>query len=298
MLSDGTNAFTWNARNQVATLNNVSSLQYDAFGQRTQNPLGTSFLYDGANAAQELSGTTATANLLSGGIDEFFSRTDASGSFTPLRDALGSTIALVDGSGVIATSYSYDPFGGTSVSGTISANEFQHTGRENEGNGLYYYRARYYNIQFGRFVSEDPVGLRGGINRVAYALDNPISNADPSGLTTTQIGGSLSGTLWGGTGIISAGIVVDGSGNFGIYWSWGGGAGIGVGVSGTADAYYSNASNINDLAGPFVNLTVGAGDGVDAAAGTFAGDSPDGSVVGGRRKLWGGSGSVGFSNRY
>lgn len=31
MQSDGTNAFTWNARNQVAALNNIS-LQYDAFG--------------------------------------------------------------------------------------------------------------------------------------------------------------------------------------------------------------------------------------------------------------------------
>jgi hypothetical protein len=43
----------------------------------------------------------------------------ASGSFTPLQDALGSTIALVDGSGNIATSYTYDPFGNTTVSGAV-----------------------------------------------------------------------------------------------------------------------------------------------------------------------------------
>src|SRR5215831_8801660 len=63
MLSDGTNTFTWNARNQVATLNNVN-LQYDAFGRRTKNLQNTSFLFDGANAVQELSGSTATANLI------------------------------------------------------------------------------------------------------------------------------------------------------------------------------------------------------------------------------------------
>ena len=36
MLSDGTNAFSWNARNQVATLNGVST-QYDDFGRRSTN---------------------------------------------------------------------------------------------------------------------------------------------------------------------------------------------------------------------------------------------------------------------
>ena len=112
MLSDGANTFSWNARNQVATLNSVS-LQYDGFGRRTKNLQNTSFLFDGANAVQELSGSTATANLISGGIDEIFARADSTGAFTPLKDALGSTIALVDASGNLVTQYSYDPFGNT-----------------------------------------------------------------------------------------------------------------------------------------------------------------------------------------
>jgi RHS repeat-associated protein len=181
MLSDGTNAFTWNARNQVAKLNNVS-LQYDAFGRRIQNAAGTSFLYDGANAAQELSGSAVTANLLSGGIDEIFNRADSAGTFSPLKDALGSTIALVDSSGNIQTSYTYDPYGGTSVTGTNSGNEFQYTGRESEGNGLYFYRARYYSPLLGRFISQDPLGFAGGDgNLYAYVFGDPINFFDPSG---------------------------------------------------------------------------------------------------------------------
>jgi YD repeat-containing protein len=144
MLSDGSNVFTWNARDQVAALNSVS-LQYDAVGRRIQNAPGKSFLYDGANAAQELSGSTPTANLINGGIDEIFTRADSGGSFTQLKDALGSTIALVDGGGNIATTYTYDPFGNTTSFGTANSNAFQYTGRENEGNGLYFYRARYFN---------------------------------------------------------------------------------------------------------------------------------------------------------
>ena len=139
MLSDGSNVFTWNARDQVATLNSVS-LQYDGFGRRTKNFQNTSFLFDGANAVQELSSSTASANLITGGIDEIFTRADSTGTFTPLEDALGSTIALVDASGGLVTQYAYDPFGNTNVSGATNSNGFQYTGRENEGNGLYFYR--------------------------------------------------------------------------------------------------------------------------------------------------------------
>jgi RHS repeat-associated protein len=182
MLSDGSNTFTWNARNQVATLNNIS-LQYDAFGRRTKNGVGTSFLYNGANAVQELSGSTVTANLLAGGVDQVFTRSDSTGSLTPLIDALGSTIALVDSAGSVQTSYSYDPFGNTTSVGTSSANPSQYTGRDNEGNGLYFYRARYYSPRLGRFISEDPLGVAGGdLNFYAYVFDNPTNLTDPSGL--------------------------------------------------------------------------------------------------------------------
>lgn len=181
MLSDGTHTFTWDARNQVASINGVN-LQYDAFGRRIQNLLGTSFLYDGLNAVQELSGTTVTANLLNGAIDEIFSRTDSSGSFAQLRDLLGSTLALTDANGSLQTTYSYDPFGKTSSAGPASTNVFQYTGREDEGNGLYYYRARYYNPLLGRFISQDPLGFAGGsLNLYAYAANSPANFTDPGG---------------------------------------------------------------------------------------------------------------------
>jgi len=182
MLSDGSNAFTWDARNHISTINGIS-LQYDAFGRRTENLFGTSLLYDRANAVQELSGSTVTANSIMGGMDEVFNRSDSSGTFTPLRDALGSTIALVDNSGNIHIAYSYDPFGNTSFSGSTDTNPSQYTGRENEQNGLYYYRARYYSPELGRFISEDPLGFAGsGLNYYSYLFDSPMNSVDPTGL--------------------------------------------------------------------------------------------------------------------
>jgi RHS repeat-associated protein len=48
--------------------------------------------------------------------------------------------------------------------------------------GPSYYRARYYNPATGRFLSEDPAGFKGGINRYAYVGDSPENFVDPLGL--------------------------------------------------------------------------------------------------------------------
>jgi len=181
MLSDGTNTFAWDTRNHLSALNG-NSLQYDVYGRRTLNASGTGFLYDGVNAVQELAGSTVTANLLTLGVDEVFSRSDSSGSFSFLTDKLGSTLALSDVNGNLTTSYTYGPFGVTTLTGLSSTNPYQFTGRENAGNGLYYYRARYYNATLGRFISEDPAGFDGGnLNLYAYVFDNPVNFTDPSG---------------------------------------------------------------------------------------------------------------------
>jgi RHS repeat-associated protein len=47
---------------------------------------------------------------------------------------------------------------------------------------LCYHRARYYDPQARRFISEDPIGLEGGINLYAYVGNNPINIMDPMGL--------------------------------------------------------------------------------------------------------------------
>jgi hypothetical protein len=62
-----------------------------------------------------------------------------------LRDTLGSTLALANSSGAIGTTYTYEPFGNTTLGGAANANPYQFTGRENDGTGLYFNRARYYS---------------------------------------------------------------------------------------------------------------------------------------------------------
>ena len=186
--------YTWNARNQLTGISRTgltASFTYDSFGRRTGktvNGTTTNFVYDGLNPVQEKNGATVTANLLTGlGLDEFFTRTEGGTAKSLLPDALGSTIALGDGTGTIQTQYTYEPFGFVSQTGTASTSSYKYTGREDDGTGLYYYRARYYQPRLQRFIAEDPIGLHGGPNLYLYVRNNPMSLIDPLGLAPPSV---------------------------------------------------------------------------------------------------------------
>lgn len=71
----------------------------------------------------------------------------------------------------------------TASTGPI-ANRFEYTGRELDlENGLYFYRARYYDPNAGRFLNEDPIKFKGGNNFYRYVGNDPTSGIDPSGLS-------------------------------------------------------------------------------------------------------------------
>ncbi|MCS6304871.1 MAG: RHS repeat-associated core domain-containing protein [Nitrospira sp.] len=194
--ASGTTTYTWNVRNQLTSISGPSlsaSFTYDSFGRRTGKTINgttTNFVYDGLNPVQEMNGATVTVNLLTGlGLDEFFTRTDSVGVRSLLPDALGSTVALGDGTGTLQTQYSYEPFGFTTQTGAASTSSYKYTGREDDGSGLFYYRARYYQPRLQRFISEDPIGFLGGdINLYAYVRNNPINLIDQLGLSSSPCG--------------------------------------------------------------------------------------------------------------
>jgi RHS repeat-associated protein len=289
MLSDGTNSFTWDARNHLVSMNfGANAFQYDPFGRRVAKTVSgttTNYLYDGVNVAQELAGTTPTANLLSGGIDEVFTRADASGTGNFLTDALGSTLALADPSGNTLAQYTYEPFGNTTSTGG-STNSFQYTGRESDGTGLYFYRARFYNPPLERFISEDPLGIRGSSpNLYSYVLNSPINSKDPSGRTTVNLGGNISISTEGiNIFNYSGGIVIDSNGNIAVYNTFGAGAAVNTGLSGSLSLTggASSGRTVCSFGGPFAEVGGHAGLGPGGGAAGYVGLEKDGTpIIGG-----------------
>jgi len=91
----------------------------------------------------------------------------------------------------VQTEYTYESFGRTTASGASNNSSYQYTGRENDGTGLYYYRARYYQPELQRFVSEDPLEFSSGIHLYGYVDNNPSNFRDPHGLSPTQAIGAV-----------------------------------------------------------------------------------------------------------
>jgi RHS repeat-associated protein len=204
MTSNGATTFSWDARGQLsATSQGSVGYGYDGLGRRISRSVsGTTqarYLYDGLQMIQEQGGTgAAIANTLAGqGLDQPLRRAETSGTTRDLlTDGIGSVIGLADGAATptVPTSYTYEPYGTQTFTGTASTNPFGFTAREfDAANGLQFNRARYTNPTFGRFVSEDPIDVAGGLNLYAYAGDAPTVFTDPFGLEPGSGGGC--GTL-------------------------------------------------------------------------------------------------------
>jgi RHS repeat-associated protein len=171
-----------------ATLPNGQTVNYgyDALGRRsarTTNGSTTNFIYDGADVIQDKQGANQTNYLNGAGVDDKLRISSAqTGNLYFLTDHLGSTQGLTGVSGNVAEWQRYTPFGESDVSNSLTRYGF--TGREKDTDtNLIYYRARWYDAEQGRFISQDPIGFEGGnTNLYAYVSNNPISKTDPSGL--------------------------------------------------------------------------------------------------------------------
>jgi RHS repeat-associated protein len=158
---------------------------YDAFGRRVGRNAGgttTGFLYDGADVVLDKASDGSSVDYLNGpGIDNKLRQTSAAGVLYFLADHLQSTVALSDGAGNVLERLQYDAFGAGAGS---SRTRYDYAGRERDAaSGLLYFRARWYDPQQGRFISEDPIGFAsGGTNLFVYVGNEPVLLKDPSGL--------------------------------------------------------------------------------------------------------------------
>ena len=141
------------------------------------NGLTTRYLYDGLQSIAEIQGSD-TSTLLTGlGLDEVIARYTSAGTRTYLTDALNTVLAQAKEDLSIQNFYAYSPYGQVSALGVDEGNPIQYTARENDQTGLYYYQGEVYDPVLKRFVSQDTIGIEGGINLYGYVTPgNPMSS--------------------------------------------------------------------------------------------------------------------------
>jgi RHS repeat-associated protein len=94
---------------------------------------------------------------------------------------VGSTRTQTDGAGVVVARFDYEAFGEVSQqAGSAAADELHRfTGKPIDGTGLYYFNARYMDLEIRRFISRDPA--MDGANWWAYCYNKPLAFIDPDG---------------------------------------------------------------------------------------------------------------------
>jgi RHS repeat-associated protein len=188
----GTITYTWDARDRLSSLAGpavTASFSYDALDRRvsrTVNGETMTFQYDGLDIVRESGPDGETGYLRTGALDEIVAQFAGPEMRVPMTDALGSTLAVLDAAGSPVTTYTYEPYGRVTTTNPTPRFPFRFTGREDDGTGLYYFRARYYDPVLSRFISEDPIGLLGGFNVYAYAGGDPVNWIDPLGLKMSR----------------------------------------------------------------------------------------------------------------
>lgn len=196
----GGRTMTYDIENRLLTVTGASvnvKLEYDPEGRlyRYSSDGGstwTTYLYDGVNLISEYLGT-ATMPLRrfvhGDGADtpllwlEGASITDARWYWT---NPQGSIIGITDPNGAVTAVYKYDPYGmPKDVNNADSwggAGRFRYTGQVMLPEAkLYYYKARVYDPQMGRFLQTDPIGSADDLNLYAYVGGDPINGTDPTG---------------------------------------------------------------------------------------------------------------------
>ena len=189
--AEGTTYYEWDYRGRLSKMTTASGhvyeYGYDAFGNRSSVSIDgakTEYLNDPTGdgyAVAAYSKNDVTRYILAGSIA---AQESGGEMYFYNSNHLGSVTELTGEDGAVVNRYRYDHEGNVTFKTEQIKNPFTYVGIygiADDGNGLYYDRARYISAATDSFLSPDPAGQYYDLNEYRYAYNNPIRYIDISG---------------------------------------------------------------------------------------------------------------------
>jgi len=175
-------SYTFDYFHRLTNIGSAYQFSYDGNGNRLEavrSGVVTRYVYDtNGNLLAEADGQNNITRYYIYGLGLMAMVTASNQYYCYHFNALGSTVAVTDQSKSVKNKYAYDPFGNILSQVETVTQPFKFVGQfgvMTEPNGFYYMKARYYDPDVGRFISEDPIGFDGGdVNLYGYAANQPV----------------------------------------------------------------------------------------------------------------------------
>jgi RHS repeat-associated protein len=201
-------SYTWNGAGRLSAVQRPDgktvAFAYDAFGRRIRKECDgriTEYVWDGDDLVHEcVHNTEGEAEplvtwIVEPGTFAPVAKVEGYSRYGVVTDHLGTPAMLLSEAGRVAWKAQLDLYGVPTTEIHETACPWRYPGQyEDPETGLYYNRFRYYDPEAGRYISQDPIGLLGGLASYAYVHD-PIGWLDPWGLTKLLPGEGLVGAF-------------------------------------------------------------------------------------------------------
>ena len=188
-VSGQTYTLLYDAENRLVQIKKGSNVQatytYNGDGNRVKAEVGSTAITYIGNYLEWTGSTASMKRYYNAGGQRVAMREGSSTLYFLLTDHLGSTAVTATSGGGWYSELRYYPWGGTRYEAGTMPTSYRYTGQREAEVGLYFFNARFYDSQLGRFVSPDTEvpesqGTQ-ALDRYAFVNNNPIRWVDPTG---------------------------------------------------------------------------------------------------------------------